>query len=257
MQSLGDESGSSIIRAAGLLKQATRGVALTGAGISTPSGIPDFRSDSGLWKRFNLFEVATLSAFRYRPEKFFNWLRTIAQEINEANPNPAHYALSELENSGRISTIITQNVDGLHKRAGSKHVLEIHGTLSTATCTGCYKTYASESVIDNFLSSGEIPHCEDCHGVLKPDIILFEEQLPYKIWVQAEEACRNSDLFLVIGSSLEVMPVAGLPLMALEHGANLIIINKTNTYLDVRATVVIHGDVAKILPTIVSLVKAQ
>lgn len=245
-----------ILQTAKLLRQANYGVVLTGAGISTPSGIPDFRSDSGLWKRFNLFDVATLSAFRYHPENFFHWLRSIAQEISIANPNPAHNALAELEVAGRVKTIITQNVDGLHQRAGSDHVLEIHGTLSTATCIRCYKTYTSEGIIQNFLDSGVIPRCIECTGVLKPDIILFEEQLPHKIWIQAEEASRKSDLFLVIGSSLEVMPVAGLPMLALDRGASLVIINQSETYLDVRAEVVIRGDVAEVMPKIVALVNA-
>jgi NAD-dependent deacetylase len=255
MRTLDHETPNAIFLAAELIKRAKHGVVLSGAGISTPSGIPDFRSDSGLWKRFNLFEVATLSAFRYRPEKFFNWLRLIVQEIAEANPNPAHLALADLEKSGSVKTIITQNVDGLHQRAGSKHVLEIHGTLATATCIRCYKTYEAEDIIQNFLSSGDVPHCTDCLGVLKPDIILFEEQLPHKIWVQAEEASRQSDLFFVIGSSLEVMPVAGLPLLALDRGASLIIINKSDTYLDVRAQVLIRGDVAEVLPQIVAMAK--
>lgn len=240
--------------AAQLIIKSRRGVVLTGAGISTPSGIPDFRSTGGLWQRYDAFEVASLSAFRYQPENFFQWLRTIAVDIQRANPNPAHLALSKLEDAGHIRTIITQNVDGLHQRAGSRNVLEVHGTLLTATCIRCYRNYKAQGLIEPFLETGEIPHCTECGGILKPDIILFEEQLPYKTWATAENACRASDLFIVVGSSLEVMPVAGLPVLAVERGAPLVIINKSPTYLDIRADVVITGDAAEILPVIATQV---
>jgi NAD-dependent deacetylase len=243
-----------INRTAEIIQRAVNGVVLTGAGISTPSGIPDFRSSSGLWRRYNPFEVASLSAFRYHPEKFFNWLREIALEINIANPNPAHTAIANMEQRGHLRTIITQNVDGLHQRAGSKRVLEIHGSLATATCVRCYQRYKTAEMIPQFLETGKIPLCGECGGILKPDIILFEEQLPLKTWLQAEEACRTSDLILVVGSSLEVMPVAGLPILALEHGAPLVIINKTPTYLDVRAAATLAADVADVLPKIDALV---
>jgi NAD-dependent deacetylase len=254
MLQLTPEKKLAIEQAARLVQKARRVVALTGAGISTPSGIPDFRSEeSGLWKRYNPFEVASLSAFRYRPENFFNWLREIVLEIDAAYPNPAHEALARLEETDNQITIITQNVDGLHQRAGSRHVLEIHGTLQTATCIRCYQKYATEGILRPFLLTGEIARCEGCGGLLKPDIILFEEQLPYKTWMKAQEACKNSDLMIVIGSSLEVMPVAGLPMLALEHNnAPLIIINKTTTYLDVRASHLFHDDVAEIIPALVA-----
>lgn len=248
---------TAIQSAASLIQTARSGVALTGAGISTPSGIPDFRSSNGLWTRFNPFEVASLSAFRYRPEKFFAWLRTIALEIKSANPNPAHIALADFEKLGKLSTIITQNVDGLHQQAGSKRVLEIHGSLQTATCIYCYTQYKTEGLIEAFLESGAIPLCPACGGVLKPDIILFEEQLPHMTWRKAQEACHRSDLMLVIGSSLEVMPVAGLPMLALEHDAPLILINETQTYLDVRADVAIYADAAQVLPEITRLLTKE
>jgi NAD-dependent deacetylase len=239
---------------ANIIKRSRRGVVLTGAGVSTPSGIPDFRSTGGLWQRYDAFEVASLSAFRYHPENFFHWLRTIALEIEIANPNSAHLALAQLENAGYIQTIITQNVDGLHQQAGSRNVIEVHGTLSTATCIRCYRIFKTQGLIEPFLETGVIPHCTECGGVLKPDIILYEEQLPYKTWANAENASRISDLYIVVGSSLEVMPVAGLPVLAVERGAPLVIINKTPTYLDVRASVVIRGDAAEILPAVTSLV---
>ncbi len=238
-----------IRKAAALLREARNGIALTGAGVSTPSGIPDFRSpESGLWKRYNPMEVASLRAFRYNPERFYAWLREIASGIRAAQPNPAHYALAALQQAGYIHTIITQNVDALHQRAGVRRVLEVHGTLETLTCTRCYHKFHAADYIEDYLENGNIPRCPDCGGVLKPDVILFEEQLPFLVWNQAQEAARTCDLILVAGSSLTVMPVAGLPVQALNNNARMIIINKAPTYIDVRADVVLRGDVAELLP---------
>lgn len=246
-----DELERDIQNAASLIRSKKKGVVLTGAGISTPSGIPDFRSaGSGLWKRYNPLEVASLSAFRYHPEKFYAWMRELAFELWRAEPNAAHFALAQLEETGCLQTIITQNIDGLHQRAGSKRVLEVHGSVQTLTCVGCYHQHPSNGIIGPFLETGEIPRCPDCHQILKLDVVLFEEQLPIRIWLSAQEACRNCDLILVTGSSLEVMPVAGLPMQAIEHGASLILINQSDTYLDVRADVILRGDVADILPRI-------
>jgi NAD-dependent deacetylase len=240
-----------IRKAAQLIRSARRVVVLTGAGVSTPSGIPDFRSaGSGLWTRFLPMEVASLTVFRTKPETFFAWLRPLASHMLGANPNPAHLALARLEEAGYIQTIITQNIDGLHHRAGSKSVLEIHGTFNTLTCGSCYHTFPSKDFIQPYLETGAIPRCSICNGVLKPDIILFEEQLPLKIWKKAEKASENCDLMLVAGTSLEVMPSAGLPLKAIEHGARLIIINHMPTYIDVRADLVFHQDVAEVIPLI-------
>ncbi|GAB4495725.1 MAG: NAD-dependent protein deacylase Cob2 [Anaerolineales bacterium] len=249
---------NSIEIAIDLIARARRAVALTGAGISTPSGIPDFRSlDSGLWKRYNPMQVATLSAFRYRPEKFFEWLREVAAEVRMAQPNPAHIALAQLEAAGYLAAIVTQNMDGLHQRGGARRVYEVHGTLNTVTCIRCYQQFSSEPFIKPFLQSGTIPQCPDCNGILKPDIILFEEQLPVKTWMNARAVCRECDLMLVIGTSLEVMPVAGLPMQALEHNAPLILINHSPTYLDVRAEVILRENVAQVLPHIVQEVLAR
>lgn len=234
-----------------LVKGTHQGVTLTGAGISTPSGIPDFRSkESGLWKRYDPKEVVSLSTFRYKPEVFFNWLRPLVHDIIEAKPNPAHIALAQLENSGYVNTIITQNVDGLHQRAGSQQVLEVHGTLRTLTCIRCYKNYNAVNFFEPFIEQGIIPHCPECKGILKPDAILYEEQLPVKTWIKAVTVCKKCDLMIIAGSSLEVLPVAGLPIRALENGASLVMINKSPTYLDIRADVILRGDVAQILPEI-------
>jgi NAD-dependent deacetylase len=238
--------------AADIIHSSRRGVVLTGAGVSTPSGIPDFRSpNSGLWERFDPFEVASLSAFRYNPKRFYEWMRELAIGISSASPNPAHYGLAELEEKGYIQTIITQNIDRLHQRAGSKNVLEVHGSIGTLTCTHCYRTVNSEGYLQAYLERGELPYCPDCNSVLKPDMVLMGEQLPAKTWLKAQQACKTCDLMIVAGSSLEVLPVAGLPMRALENGAHLILINHSVTYLDVRADVVLHEDVAEIIPSIV------
>jgi len=195
-------------------------------------------------------EVASLSTFRYDPEKFFAWLHPLASHMLNAEPNPAHYALARLEQAGLIKTIITQNIDCLHQRAGSKNILEIHGTLNTLTCVGCYRQVESTGLIGPYLERGEIPRCPHCGSILKPDVILFEEQLPVRVWMKAQEASQSCDYMLVIGTSLEVLPSAGLPMRALENGARLVMVNRTPTYVDVRADLVFTHDIAEIVPLI-------
>ena len=227
-------------------------VVLTGAGISTPSGIPDFRSsESGLWTRYDPFEYASINAFRYHPQKFFDWMRPLAKLIFAAEPNAAHYGLAQLEKSGYLHTVITQNIDGLHQKAGSQNVLEVHGTLTTLSCVSCFKKVDSFAYLQPYLEHREIPQCPDCKSILKPNAVLFGEQLPYQAWLGAQEASRNSDLMIVAGSSLEVLPVAGLPMSAIDHGSHLIVINQTGTYIDVRADIVFTRDVAEVIPQIV------
>jgi NAD-dependent deacetylase len=234
-----------------LIKKAHRTVVLTGAGVSTPSGIPDFRSPgTGLWTRFLPMEVASLTAFRHDPEQFYKWLHPLAIQMFAAQPNPAHYALAKLQEAGKISTIITQNIDGLHTRAGAKDVLEVHGTLNTLTCISCFRQISSQDILVDYIEHCLIPHCWNCGGTLKPDVILYEEQLPIKTWLKAEETSTNCDLFIVAGTSLEVMPSAKLPFLAMDHGARLIIVNNAETFMDVRADVILRADVAEILPQI-------
>ena len=242
-----------ILKAARLLESASHTVVLTGAGSSTPSGVPDFRSaGDGLWRRHNPMEVASLTAFRRSPEKFFEWLRPLAKHILEATPNPAHISLARLEQKGYIHTTVTQNIDGLHQRAGSRNVLHVHGTIETLSCVNCYQKFPSDDHIGPYLENGELPRCPNCGCILKPDAVLFEEQLPAEIWLQAKKASHTCDLMIIAGSSLVVMPVAGLPMEALQSGASLIVINKTPTYIDSQATVVLNGDVADIIPAIES-----
>lgn len=242
---------ASIDHAADLIRNARRAVALTGAGLSTPSGIPDFRSEgTGLWSRDEPMEVASLSTFRTHPERFFKWFRGLAGQIYQAEPNPAHNALAQWESAGLLQAVITQNIDRLHQKAGSKHVVEMHGSLNTLSCTQCFRQFDYQDYLQAFIADGTLPMCPSCGAVLKPDVILFGEQLPQKSWYEAQRLSRTCDLMLVAGSSLEVLPVAGLPMQAIDRGAHLIIINHSPTYIDVRADVVIAGDVAEIVPLI-------
>jgi NAD-dependent deacetylase len=235
--------------AAELIRQAKHPLVLTGAGISTPSGIPDFRSEgSGLWAKHEAMEVASLSAFRYQPARFYEWFRPLAAQVINALPNAAHLALAELEKAAYLDTIVTQNIDLLHQKAGSANVIEMHGSLQTLSCTQCFRQVEAAPFFPLFINDGIIPRCAHCGAVLKPDVILFGEQLPQKAWLQAQKAARRSDLMLVIGSSLEVLPVAGLPMQTLDRGGHLIIINHSPTYLNIRADLVFTQDAATLLP---------
>ncbi len=241
-----------IARAASLLCQARHAIALTGAGVSTPSGIPDFRSPgSGLWEQADPMEVASIYAFRRHPEAFYAWIRPLAETLFKAQPNPAHQALAALEASGRLRALITQNIDGLHQRAGSREVLELHGHMREATCIRCYRVLPVQSFLDGFLMSDEVPRCPVCGGVIKPNVVLFGEQLPAVVMAAAMQHARKADLMLVAGSALEVAPASQLPLIAHKRGGRLVVINLTPTYVDDLADVVIHGDVAEVLPRVV------
>ncbi len=244
-----------LARAAEMIRRSRYLVALTGAGISTPSGIPDFRSEgSGLWTIYDPMEVASIWAFSRRPEAFFEWVRPLARMIRAARPNPAHYALARLEAAGILKALITQNIDELHQKAGSRRVIEVHGHLREATCIRCYRKVPAAPYLDAFLENGTIPRCEVCGGVLKPNVILFGEQLPAQAFLAAQQEARRADVFLVAGSSLEVAPAGDLPILAKEHGARLILINLSPTAADRYADLQIRGDVAEILPLLVDAV---
>lgn len=239
-------------QAADLLRRAETPVALTGAGISTPSGIPDFRSvGSGLWEQFDPLEVASQSVFRYQPAQFFEWVQPFARQIVEAEPNAAHIALARLEAAGKLAGVVTQNIDDLHGRAGSKTVFEIHGHLREATCVQCFRRYPVERKLAAFAETGEIPRCQECGGILKPEVVLIGEQLPYLVVQEAKALISRADVMLVAGSSLEMTPAAVFPVQALNRGASLIIINREATYLDKRADFIFRQDVATVLPALV------
>jgi NAD-dependent deacetylase len=199
-------------------------------------------------------EVASLSAFQRRPEAFYEWVRPLAHRIHLAHPNPAHLALADLETRGLIKAIITQNIDNLHQKAGSRTVYEIHGTLREATCLRCFAQTPLSSYLDAYLRNGDIPHCPSCGGILKPNVVLFGEMLPPHTFWQAQESIRSCDVLLVVGSSLEVAPASDLPKLALRHGAHLIIVNRGTTAFDHAADVLIHEDAALILPRLAELI---
>jgi NAD-dependent deacetylase len=239
-----------IERAVDLLRDSRYAVALTGAGVSTPSGIPDYRSPrDGLWeKAADMMEVATIYGFRRHPQAFYDWLRPLLGVIFEAQPNPAHHALARLETAGRLRALITQNIDLLHGRAGSNNLYELHGHLREVVCPACHFAAPAEPALAAFMAEGKIPRCRRCHHVMKPGVVLFGELLPIRVLRAAEAHARAADVMLVAGSSLEVAPAADLPDMARAAGARLIIINYMETYLDGVADVVIHADVAAVLP---------
>jgi NAD-dependent deacetylase len=247
-----EQQNTLIQKASQLIHEATYPVALTGAGISTPSGIPDFRSPgSGIWTKYSPMEVASLSAFRYHPQRFYEWIRPFVKNLFQAAPNPAHHALARLEEGNRLRSVITQNIDALHQKAGSNQVLEVHGTFQTLTCLGCYRQIqATDQLFRDFIEEEKNPHCPYCDNLLKPDIILYEEQLPVQTWKKVRNEINQCDLMLVLGSSLTVTPVCDLPLTALGKGAKLIIVNQANTHLDHLANVFLQGDLEELLPLI-------
>lgn len=236
-------------RGTALLRRSQRIVALTGAGFSRPSGIPDFRSDSGIWSQQNPLEVASLRAFRHDPQRFYSWFQGLLTPILAAVPNPAHHALAELDSRGKLQAVITQNIDGLHQAAGSRRVFELHGHLRTATCHDCGVQAPTQPLLAT-VWLGQTPRCS-CGGAFKPDVVLFDELLPQGLVWLAQKALEECDLLLIAGTSLEVAPVCNLPLLALQRGVQLMVINYDQTYLDQRAAVVLHEDVALALPAMV------
>ncbi|MBN2555295.1 MAG: NAD-dependent deacylase [Anaerolineales bacterium] len=240
-----------IQRAAQIVLSARHVVAFTGAGISTPSGIPDFRSvKTGLWERYDPMRSASLASFLRAPEDFYDWLRPLAADIICAEPNPAHIALARLEMAGILTGIVTQNIDGLHQLAGSLNVIELHGHLREAACLSCLSTYPALVHLEAFARDGTVPICPQCGKRLKPCVVLFGEDLPHDAVRSARDTLSRADLVIIAGSSLQVVPASYFLQEALDNGADLIIINLEATYLDEQASVVLHDDVAEALPAI-------
>lgn len=245
-----------IKQAAELIKNSNYIVAFTGAGISVESGIPDFRSPGGLWEKFNPNEYATYSTFLSHPEKYWTMHKELREMVIEAQPNPAHNALATLEHEyGKLKSVVTQNVDFLHSRAGNTKVLEIHGTTQTSHCLSCDKTFYFTEV-EEMLDQGQLPpSCPKCNGLIKTNTILFGEQLPYDVLEQSREEIKAADLLIVIGSSLTVYPAAALPSIAVQTGSGLIIVNKEITPMDTYADVAIRGMAGVIMPRILTVLK--
>jgi NAD-dependent deacetylase len=247
-----------IKQASCLIKEAKHFVALTGAGISTASGIPDFRSGKlGLWSQHNPMEVASIFGFKYNPLAFYKWIRPLAQKMLAAAPNPAHLALTQLEQIGLLKAIITQNIDMLHSKAGTQTVLEVHGHVRQMTCMNCFREYEAAPFLEAFLAdeNSDIPRCPSCYGVLKPDVVLFGEQLPRTIFIKAEQMVHHADVLLVAGSSLEVHPVADFPRRVKLNGGKVILVNNAPTDFDKTADIVLNGDVVEVLPALVTRIK--
>ena len=212
-----------------LIRDRGPAVVLTGAGVSTESGIPDFRSPTGIWAEIDPMEYASLRAFRSDPEKVWSFYAKRIDILTAAEPNDAHYALAELEQRGFVSAVVTQNIDLLHTRAGSRDVVEVHGSIRTASCRACGATYPlDESLLP-------LPRCRKCRAVLKPDVVFFGELLPRAAIDRAYELARGTRLLLVVGSALEVHPVADLPLETVRAGGSFAIVNLGPTALDEEA----------------------
>jgi NAD-dependent deacetylase len=234
---------------AALIRQHQPCVALTGAGVSTESGIPDFRSPTGIWAHVDPLEYASIQAFRTDPEKVWSFYAPRLSMLTDAEPNDAHRALAELERRGYLRAVVTQNIDLLHERAGSTEVVEVHGSIRTSTCSGCGETYPLADVLERLEGNGA-PRCSSCGAVLKPDVVFFGELLPVEAIDRAFELAGEAKLMLVVGSTLEVQPVAGLPLETLSAGGALAIVNRGPTALDAQATLKVDGQAGEILSAV-------
>jgi NAD-dependent deacetylase len=232
-------------RLAELIREHQPCVVLTGAGVSTESGIPDFRSPTGMWAQFDPLEYGTLGAFQRDPEKVWRFYSPRFSMLTDAEPNRAHLALAELESYDLLRAVITQNIDLLHHRAGSREVVEVHGSIRTSTCLSCGARYPLDEVL-GLLDAGA-PRCTACGEVLKPDVVFFDELLPDEAIDRAYELAGKARLLLVVGSSLEVWPVAELPLVTLRAGGKVAVVNEGSTSVDDRAELKLAGKAGEIL----------
>jgi NAD-dependent deacetylase len=232
------------------LRDARSVVALTGAGISVPSGIPDFRSPgTGLWANVDPMEVAHIDAWRRDPERFWHFYGDRFQRLEGKEPNGAHRALAELEARGVVDAVVTQNIDMLHRKAGTERLIEVHGTIATSSCLTCGARYPLREVRER-LEAG-VPRC-DCCQPLKPDVVLFGEMLPLGPMEEATRLAREADVLLCVGTSLEVWPVAGLAEVTERSGGAVAIVTQGPTPFDDVATVKLSGDVVDELEALVA-----
>jgi NAD-dependent deacetylase len=228
---------------AGLLTASDCAVALTGAGVSVPSGIPDFRTpETGLWADVDPMEVAHIDVFERDPARFWTYYRPRFQTLGDKRPNGAHRALAELERRGLIEGVITQNIDRLHRAAGSRNVVEVHGSIETSSCRRCATAYELDEV-DALFDDAGVAICATCGGAVKPDVVLFGELLPESAITRARDLAERADLMLCVGSSLAVHPVAGLPQLTLERGGRLALVTKGPTPYDEDAELKLDGEV--------------
>lgn len=237
------------------LKKSKHIVAFTGAGISSESGIPTYRGDNGLWTKYDPNLYANIDYFLQNPSYYWNFFREVrGPMLTSVKPNKAHLALADLEKAGKMNTVITQNIDGLHQEAGSSAVIELHGTSRTITCMDCSVKYSLDEAT-SFLETECPPRCTKCHGVLRPAVVFFGESLDPQVLRRAYEEVGHSDFVLAVGSSLVVFPAADIPVRAKQEGATLVIINKDTTPLDHLADYVINDTAGKVLPLITQSLK--
>jgi NAD-dependent deacetylase len=240
-------------RVAALLRESERAVVLTGAGISVPSGIPDFRTPgTGLWENVDPMEVAHIDAWRRDPDRFWSFYGARFASLIDKAPNEAHFAIAEMERRGLVRAVVTQNIDRLHRLAGTERLIEVHGSIDQSVCLQCGGKVSIGRVVE-LLGEGEgAPHCESCHLPLKPDVVLFGELLPERALADAQALALEADLMLCVGSSLEVYPVAGLPAMMQGAGGRLVLITQGPTPYDDDAEVKLDGDVVTELSAVLA-----
>lgn len=226
--------------AAVLVSCSDRLIAFTGAGISTESGLSDFRSPGGLWDRYRIVTFPEFLASREARVEYWSMRRELIPTLLDAQPNPAHDALAELERIGKLTGVITQNIDGLHQDAGCKKVIELHGTNRSAACLNCNRKWPIEAIQLRLESDDLDPHCPDCDGLIKPETVSFGQSMPADAMEEAYQMAGDCDLMLMIGSSLEVNPAASIPPFASQNGAKLIFINRTETPYDELAEIICH-----------------
>lgn len=238
---------------------AKRTVVFTGAGLSTESGIPDFRSPGGVWDKYNLedFYFQNFLANETSREKYWQMATEMWEPIKKAQPNPAHLAIAEFEKLGKLDCVITQNIDGLHFKAGNSEekVIQLHGTAIFVSCLSCKKRYDRDEIQERIKKGQKAPRCDDCGGLLKPATISFGQSMPEKETQEAYHRSSLCDLFIVIGSSLVVQPAASMPLVAKRNGARLVIINRDPTPFDDIADLVIHDQAGPTMASILEYVK--
>ncbi|MFP4167633.1 MAG: NAD-dependent protein deacylase [Desulfonatronovibrionaceae bacterium] len=241
--------------AAGLWEKSSFAVALTGAGISVPSGIPDFRSPGGLWSKFDPYEVCSQWALENNPEGVWEFMFEAVGMFSKATPNPAHIALADLDRKGRLEAVITQNIDGLHQAAGNREVVEFHGGCNRYFCHQCKREFGCPGTDE--ISAGEIPWmCPRCGGIVRPDVVFFGEQIPPRALTRTQELAAKADLAVVIGTSGEVAPANTVPHMIVSGGGRMIEVNLGRTQYASIADVQIHAPAEEVLPEIEKMVPA-
>jgi NAD-dependent deacetylase len=244
-----DPTRLSAARLAALIRGRQPCVALTGAGISTESGIPDFRSPTGLWARYDPMEYATIDAFRRDPAKVWDFYAKRLDVLKHARPNAAHLALAELERRGLLAAVVTQNVDRLHELAGSQAVVEVHGSIGTSSCPSCRERVSFDEVV-RLLEDVAPPPCPRCGAILKPDVVMFGELLPEEEIDRAFVLARGAALLLVVGSTLEVYPVASLPEETMAAGGALAIVNRGPTPYDGESLLTVDAGAGEVLAAV-------